>query len=111
MQAFQPFGARLLAAVCLSVFCAAAQNAPAEAPKEQPTNLTLSFLVKDRVEIVTGLNLPMVLKCASLQKSGRSVSEIAHASRDRAQRSVCVASDLLADEGSGALSAERSEEP
>src|SRR5512142_181523 len=50
-----------------------------------PTNLTLSFLVKDRVEIVTGLNLPMVLKCASLQKSGRSVSEIAHASRDRAQ--------------------------
>src|SRR6478752_5939102 len=36
-----------------------------------PTNLTLPFLRKDRVEIVTGVNLPMVLKAASLQKSGR----------------------------------------
>ena len=25
---------------------------------------------KDRVEIVTGVNLPMVLKCAALQRSG-----------------------------------------
>jgi len=63
-----------------------------------PTNLTLSFLQKDRVEIVTGVNLPMVLKAASLQKSGRAVTEIAHLARDRGQRSICVASDLLADE-------------
>jgi hypothetical protein len=35
MHVFQPFGARLLAAACLSALCAAAQNAPAEAPKEQ----------------------------------------------------------------------------
>lgn len=63
-----------------------------------PTNLTLSFLKKDRVEIVTGLNLPMVLKCATLQKSGKSVSEIAHLAKDRGQRSITVASDLLADE-------------
>lgn len=76
-----------------------------------PTNLTLSFLKKDRVEIVTGLNLPMVLKCASLQKSGRPLTEIAHAARDRAQRSICVASDLLADEGAGALPTAQVEEP
>src|SRR5207237_3819865 len=63
-----------------------------------PTNLTLSFLKKDRVEIVTGVNLPMVLKCASLQKTGKSVAEVAHLARDRGQRSICVASDLLADE-------------
>ncbi len=63
-----------------------------------PTNLTLSFLKKDRVEIVTGVNLPMVLKAASLQKSGRSVTEVAHTARERGQRSICVASDLLADE-------------
>ena len=60
--------------------------------------LTLSFLQKDRVEIVTGVNLPMVLKCAALQKSGKSVVEIAHVAKDRGQRSICVASDLLADE-------------
>lgn len=63
-----------------------------------PTNLTLSFLRKDRVEIVTGVNLPMVLKCAALQKNTGSVAEMAHGARDRGQRSIYVASDLLADE-------------
>jgi PTS system mannose-specific IIA component len=71
-----------------------------------PTNLTLSFLKKDRVEIVTGVNLPMVLKCAALQASGKTLTEVAHLARDRGQRSISVASDLLADEESGALSEE-----
>jgi PTS system mannose-specific IIA component len=62
------------------------------------TNLTPPFLRKYRVEIVTGVNLPMVLKCASLQKSGRPVTEVAHVAKDRGQRSIYVASDLLAEE-------------
>jgi PTS system mannose-specific IIA component len=66
-----------------------------------PTNLTLSFLDKDRVEIVTGVNLPMVLKAAALQRNGKSVTELAHMAKDRGQKSITVASDLLADERAG----------
>src|SRR5215813_1201366 len=71
-----------------------------------PTNLTLSFLKKDRVEIVTGVNLPMVLKCAALQSSGKPLSEVVHLACDRGRRSICVASDLLADEESAAALSE-----
>jgi PTS system mannose-specific IIA component len=75
-----------------------------------PTNLTLSFLQKERVEIVTGVNLPMVLKCAALQSSGKSVVEVAHIAKDRGQRSICVASDLLtADDAVGVTLSEGQE--
>ncbi len=75
-----------------------------------PTNLTLPFLKRDRVEIVTGVNLPMLLKCAALQKSGKGVVEIAHVAKDRGQRSIYVASDLLAD-ADAVSAAERRESP
>jgi PTS system mannose-specific IIA component len=76
-----------------------------------PTNLTLSFLKKDRVEIVTGVNLPMVLKCATLQNSGKPVAEVARLARDRGQRSICVASDLLAHEDAAQAAAPGTREP
>lgn len=75
-----------------------------------PTNLALPFLKRDRVEIVTGVNLPMLLKCAALQKSGKPVVEIAHVAKDRGQRSIYVASDLLADADADAVSAAQERE-
>ena len=76
-----------------------------------PTNLTLSFLKKDRVEIVTGVNLSMVLKCAALQTSGKSVVEVAHIAKDRGQRSICVASDLLADDAAVGAAVTEGQDP
>lgn len=63
-----------------------------------PSNISLSFLEKDRVEIVTGVNLPMVVKFGSLQQDATDVVSLAHTIRDKGSKSIRVASDLLKGE-------------
>jgi len=60
-----------------------------------PTNVSLSFLEAGSVEILTGVNLPMLVKLANLQGSGAPLEEIARLVRDRGQQSVYVASEIL----------------
>ena len=64
-----------------------------------PSNISLSFLEKDRVEVVTGVNLPMILKSGSLQNDCSDVSGMAHIIREKGSKSIRVASDLLSSEG------------
>lgn len=61
-----------------------------------PSNISLSFLEQDRVEIVTGVNLPMIVKFGAMRQDGQSVSELAHTIREKGAKSIRVASDLLA---------------
>jgi PTS system mannose-specific IIA component len=63
-----------------------------------PSNLCLSFLERGEVEIVTGVNLPMVVKFASLHAGSRELSELAHLIRDKGSNSIRVASDFLSGE-------------
>ena len=60
-----------------------------------PSNISLSFLEKDRVEIVTGVNLPMIVKFVSLQGSSIGLTDAAHIIREKGSKSIRVASDLL----------------
>jgi PTS system mannose-specific IIA component len=60
-----------------------------------PSNISLSFLEKDRVEIITGVNLPMIVKFALLQPEGKDLLTLAHAISERGAKSIRVASDLL----------------
>lgn len=60
-----------------------------------PTNVSLAFLEQDKVEIVTGVNLPMIIKLTSVQNSQRSLLEVAKELRERGQNSVYVASEIL----------------
>ncbi len=59
-----------------------------------PSNLAVTFLVPHRVEVVTGVNLPMLLKLATLRQA-RDLHEVARVVREHGQGAVWVASDLL----------------
>jgi PTS system mannose-specific IIA component len=63
-----------------------------------PTNISLSFLEKNRVEIVTGVNLPMVVKFATMQREATDVGALAHVIGEKGSKAIRVASDLLAAE-------------
>jgi PTS system mannose-specific IIA component len=60
-----------------------------------PSNLCLSFLEEDKVEVVTGLNLPMLVKVGRLA-ADTSLHEVAEIARDYGRRNIAVASDVLA---------------
>jgi PTS system mannose-specific IIA component len=57
-----------------------------------PTNLSLPFL-SDRVEIVTGVNLPMIIKASALREG--SLAEVARAVREQGKGAIYVASEIL----------------
>jgi PTS system mannose-specific IIA component len=63
-----------------------------------PSNISLSFLEKDKVEIVTGVNLPMIVKFASMQLEATEVTALAHVIGEKGSKAIRVASDLLAAE-------------
>jgi PTS system mannose-specific IIA component len=59
------------------------------------TNIAASFLDQSKVEVVTGVNLPMVIKLAS-QSKDESLDELARRVRDQGQQHIYLASDILA---------------
>ena len=59
-----------------------------------PSNLGITFLEQDKVEVVTGVNRPMLIKAASL-KDGASLTDIARMLREHGRNAIWVASDLL----------------
>jgi PTS system mannose-specific IIA component len=61
-----------------------------------PSNISLSFLEQGRVEIVTGVNLPMIVKFAMVKQDAKDVSTLAHVISEKGSKAIRVASDLLA---------------
>jgi PTS system mannose-specific IIA component len=60
-----------------------------------PSNVCLPFLEEGRIEVVTGVNLPMLVKLASL-KEPLPTHEAAELARDYGRRNISVATDVLA---------------
>jgi len=59
-----------------------------------PSNLGLTFLDANRVEVITGVNLPMLIKLADLQSSSDLLA-VAREMREIGRNAIWVASDLL----------------
>ena len=64
-----------------------------------PSNIGMTFLEKDRVEVITGVNLPMLIKLASLRKSSDLLA-VAKEMQDHGRNAIWVASDFLRGEKS-----------
>jgi PTS system mannose-specific IIA component len=62
-----------------------------------PSNLGMTFLETDRLEVITGVNLPMLIKLANLKKSANLLA-VAQEMRDHGRNAIWVASDLLRGE-------------
>ncbi len=59
-----------------------------------PSNISLSFLEKNRVEVITGVNLPMLLKLATYQND-LDLEGLAIFITDYGQRNINLASEVL----------------
>lgn len=60
-----------------------------------PSNIALSFHDPGKLDVVTGVNLPMIIKIAG-QKEGETLESLARIVRDQGRSSISMASDFLA---------------
>ena len=62
-----------------------------------PSNLAITLIEEGRVEVVTGVNLPMLIKLAGLRQAS-DLREVARRTREDGRTAIWVASDLLRGE-------------
>jgi PTS system mannose-specific IIA component len=66
-----------------------------------PSNLGITFLETNKVEVITGVNLPMLIKAANLREE-RNLTDVARSLREHGKNAIWVASDLLKGSGGAA---------
>ena len=62
-----------------------------------PSNLSLSFLKEEMVEVLTGVNLPMVVEAAQ-NRERLSLSELGEKAQEAGTRGIALAGKLLKSE-------------
>lgn len=61
-----------------------------------PSNIALAFHEPGKVDVVTGVNLPMIIKIAG-QKEGDTLDSLARIVKDKGRSSIAMASDFLGE--------------
>lgn len=59
-----------------------------------PTNLACTFIGEADIEVVTGVNLPMIIKLAD-QQTDETLAVVARRVRDQGQKNIYLASEVL----------------
>ena len=62
-----------------------------------PSNLAISIMDRATVEVIAGVNLPMLIKLASVRGS-KPLAEVVASAQEAGRKYINVASKLLADE-------------
>jgi PTS system mannose-specific IIA component len=61
-----------------------------------PSNVAMSFMIANKIDVVTGVNLPMVVKLGN-QKGDETLSALATVVRDLGKRQIARAGELLGE--------------
>jgi mannose PTS system EIIA component len=60
-----------------------------------PSNIAFAFHEPGKVDVVTGVNLPMILKIANQRKEGETLESLVRAACDQGRSSIAIASDFI----------------
>ncbi|OPY05972.1 MAG: PTS system mannose-specific EIIAB component [Syntrophaceae bacterium PtaB.Bin038] len=60
-----------------------------------PSNVSLAFLKEGKVEVVTGVNLPMLLKVPDVREKENDLARFAAEIRDYGKKNIYLASEIL----------------
>jgi PTS system mannose-specific IIA component len=63
-----------------------------------PTNIAASFLSAPDLEVITGVNLPMLIRLCT-QAEGEELAEVARRVLEQGRRDICQASEILRPTG------------
>jgi PTS system mannose-specific IIA component len=65
-----------------------------------PCNLSLSFLEKGKIEVITGVNLPMLVKVA-LERERKKLEELTESITEYGQKQIYLARDIMRKDAQG----------
>lgn len=63
-----------------------------------PSNLAISLLDQDKIEVIAGVNLPMLIKLVSI-RAEKSLPDVVDEAQEAGRKYINVASDLLSGGG------------
>ncbi len=64
-----------------------------------PSNLAISVMKADGVEVIAGVNLPMTIKLASVRTKDVTMQDAVNQAQEAARKYINVAGNLLANKG------------